>query len=105
MPAHRKDLSLKWLELFQICARKGSLQDTAAETGLSISTVSHHLKSLEDHLGIALFDHSRRPMVLTPKGHVFLRNIDDALLAIRKAQAEASSGNLTEARYSLTTIL
>ena len=99
MPAHRKDLSLKWLELFQICARKGSLQDTAAETGLSISTVSHHLKSLEDHLGIALFDHSRRPMVLTPKGHVFLRNIDDALLAIRKAQAEASSGNLTEARY------
>ncbi|MEJ5219575.1 LysR family transcriptional regulator [Cognatishimia sp. D5M38] len=99
MPAHRKDLSLKWLELFQICARKGSLQDTAAETGLSISTVSHHLKSLEDHLGIALFDHSRRPMVLTPKGHVFLRNIDDALLAIRKAQAEASSGNLIEARY------
>ena len=99
MPAHRKDLSLKWLELFQTCARKGSLQSAALETGLSISTVSHHLKSLEEHLGVALFDHSRRPMVLTPKGHVFLRNIDDALQTIRKAQAEASAGNLAEASF------
>ncbi|MDO6592132.1 LysR family transcriptional regulator [Loktanella sp. D2R18] len=98
-PPTSKDLSLKWLELFQTCARKGSLQATARETGLSISTVSHHLRSLEGHLGIDLFDHTRRPMVLTPKGHVFLRNIDDALLSIRKAKAEASSGNITEASY------
>lgn len=95
----RKDLSLKWLELFQTCARKGSLQATAEETGLSISTVSHHLKNLEDHLGVALFDHGRRPMVLTPKGQVFLRNIDGALHAIRKAKAEASAGTLTEASH------
>ena len=95
----RKDLSLKWLELFQICARKGSLQATAEETGLSDSTVSHHLRSLEDHLGVELFDHTRRPMVLTPKGHAFLRNIDDALHSIRKAKAEASAGDVTEASY------
>lgn len=95
----RNDLSLKWLELFQICARKGSLQATASETGLSISTVSHHIRRLEDHLGIELFDHSRRPMVLTPKGHAFLKNIDDALQSIRKAKAEASAGNITEASY------
>lgn len=95
----RKDLSLKWLELFQVCARKGSLQATAKETGLSISTVSHHLRSLEDHLGVELFNHARRPMALTPKGHVFLRNIDDALHSIRKAKAEASAGNVAEASY------
>ncbi len=101
MPSNfnRKGLSLKWLELFQICARKGSLQATAQETGLSISTVSYHLKSLEEHLGVDLLDHSRRPIVLTPKGRAFLRNIDDALLAIRKAKADASSGNVDEARY------
>ncbi len=93
----KKDMSLKWLELFQICARKGSLLAAAKETGLTISTVSHHLRSLEDHLGIELFNHARRPMVLTPKGSVFLRNIDDALLMIRKAKAEASSGSLAEA--------
>lgn len=94
-----KDLSLKWLELFQICARKGSLQAVSSETGLSVSTVSHHLRNLEDHLGVELFNHSRRPMVLTPKGRVFLRNIDDALHAIRKAKAEASAGNIAEASY------
>ncbi|MES0826981.1 LysR family transcriptional regulator [Ruegeria sp. SCP11] len=99
MPRHSaaKDLSLKWLELFQICARKGSLQAASKETGLTISTVSHHLRNLEDHLGVELFNHSRRPMVLTPKGQVFLRNIDDALFAIRKAKAEASAGSIAEA--------
>ncbi len=94
----RKDLTLKALELFQLSARKGSLQDVATETGLSISTVSHHLRNLEDHLGVELFNHSRRPMVLTPKGRVFLRNIDTALHAIRTAKAEVMSGNATETR-------
>ena len=94
-----KDLSLKWLEVFQICAQQGSLQGAARETGLTVSTVSHHLRSLEDHLGVALFDHTRRPMVLTPKGQVFLRNIDDALLMIRKAKAEASAGDIATASY------
>ncbi|MGR3711853.1 MAG: LysR family transcriptional regulator [Shimia sp.] len=94
-----KDLSLKWLELFQICARKGSLQAVASETGLSVSTVSHHLRNLEDHLGVALFNHARRPMVLTPKGQAFLRNIDTALYAIRQAKAEASAGAVAEASY------
>lgn len=98
-PSSRKSLSLRGLELFQICARKGSLQATAQETGLSVSTVSHHLRSLEDHLGVALFNHARKPMVLTPKGHVFLRNIDTALHTIRKAKAEASAGNIAEASY------
>lgn len=94
-----KDLSLKWLELFQICAQKGSLQAASTETGLTVSTISHHLRSLEKHLGVDLFNHSRRPMILTSKGRVFLRNIDDALHAIRKAKAEASTGNITESSY------
>ncbi len=97
--ATAKDLSLKSLELFQICAQNGSLQAAAHETGLTVSTVSHHLRNLEDHLGVELFNHTRRPMVLTPKGQAFLRNIDGALLSIRKAKAEASTGSLTEASY------
>lgn len=94
-----KDLSLKSLELFQTFARGGSLQAVAQEAGLTVSTVSHHLRALEEHLGVALFNHARRPMVLTPKGQAFLRNIEEPLLAIRKAKAEASAGNVTEASY------
>ena len=95
----QKDLSLKSLELFQLCANKGSLQAAARDSGLSLSTVSHHLRSLEDHLGVELFNHNRRPMVLTPRGQAFLRNIEDALLAIRKARAEASSGSIADASF------
>lgn len=98
-PSSNKELSLKWLELFQTYARSQSLQATAEETGLSVSTVSHHLRSLEDHLGVALFDHARRPMVLTPTGRNFLRNISQAMQAIRKATAEASAGNVADASY------
>ena len=96
-PINRKDLSLRGLELFCLAAEKGALQSVARETGLSVSTISHHLKSLEDSIGVELFNHSRRPMVLTPTGRAFLRNIEDALLTIRKAKAEASAGNITEA--------
>ncbi|MEM6942680.1 MAG: LysR family transcriptional regulator [Pseudomonadota bacterium] len=95
----KRDLSLKALELFQISARSPSLQHVSEETGLSVSTISHHLRSLEEHLGVELFNHTRRPMVLTPKGQAFLRNIDEALYAIRKAKAEASAGNIAEASY------
>ena len=96
---NQKDLSLKWLELFQICAEKGSVKATAAETGLSVSTISHHLKSLESHLGVSLFNHGRRPLMLTPNGQAFLRNIDDALRAIRRAKAEASAGQAGDASF------
>ncbi|MEO1640219.1 MAG: LysR family transcriptional regulator [Pseudomonadota bacterium] len=98
-PAVAKGLNLKWLEVFQACARSNSLREAAKETGLSTSTVSHHLQQLEAHLGVELFNHARRPMILTPKGQVFLRNIDVALHAIRKAKAEATIGELAGARY------
>lgn len=95
----RPELSLKGLDLFLICARKGALQAVAQEAGLSVSTVSHHLRQLEQHLGVALFDHDRRPLVLTPRGQVFLRRIEPAVMAIRKARAEAMSGSLAEASH------
>ena len=95
--SHRKDLSPKWLELFRFCTLKGSLKAASIETGLTVSTISHHLRNPEDHLDVDLFDHGRRPMVPTPRGRVFLRNTDDALRAIRRAQAEASAGNVAEA--------
>ena len=91
-------LSLKWLEIFELAARSGSVQAVAAEIGLSVSTVSHHLQSLENRLGVSLMDHNRRPMVLTPAGGVFLRYVEEALRLIRKAEIEAVSGNMAEAR-------
>jgi DNA-binding transcriptional LysR family regulator len=91
----RSQLSLKWLEVFQMVAQRGSVQDVAAETGLSISTVSHHLRSLEQQLNVSLIDHSKRPMVLTAAGEAFLRHVEQAIRHIRAAEQEIISGDLT----------
>lgn len=91
-------LSLKWLDVFQQVARTGSVQKAAQATGLSLSTVSHHLKALETELDCPLFDHSKRPMRLTPAGAVFLSKIDVGLAALHQAEAEARSGHLSGIR-------
>ena len=95
----RSDLSLKWLEVFRETAHLGSVQAVAHETGLSISTVSHHLRSLEDQLGVQLLDHKRRPMVLTPSGAAFLKHVDAALQLLGKARAEVTMGSLAAAQH------
>ncbi|MEO0370530.1 MAG: LysR family transcriptional regulator [Pseudomonadota bacterium] len=91
-------LSLKWLEAFLLTARTGAVQDAAEEAGLSVSTVSHHLRSLEDTLGVTLFDHSRRPMRLTSTGALFYSHVDRAVRILRKAEVEAQSGDLADTR-------
>ena len=93
-----KDLTLKGLEVFQAVAKSGSIQAVAEDSGLSISTVSHHLKTLENGLGVSLLDHGRRPMVLTPTGAVFLQHVEEALRIIRRGEIELTSGSLEGAR-------
>jgi len=94
----RTQLSLKGLEVFQKVAKSGSVQQVAADTGLSVSTVSHHLRSLESYLGVGLMDHARRPMVLTPAGAIFIRHVESGLGMIRRGESELTSGNLSEVR-------
>lgn len=91
-------LSLKWLEIFLLITRHGSLQAASAEAGLSISTVSHHLRSLEEELGVNLFDHKRRPIRLTAEGSIFQRNISEAMRLIHKAECEVTTANVAQTR-------
>lgn len=79
-------LSLKWLYAFQKVAETGSVQAAADALGLAASTVSHHLSSLENHLGSSLFDHKHRPLMLTPQGTIFLRDVDEALVILERAE-------------------
>ncbi|MEM6824064.1 MAG: LysR family transcriptional regulator, partial [Pseudomonadota bacterium] len=84
----RAKLSLRWLEVFRVVASSGSVQQAAQRLGLSISTASQHLGALEDAVGIALIDHSKRPMRLTPAGQVFLGRVDEALGALNRGVTE-----------------
>ena len=60
--------SIRGLEVLEVTARTGSLQATADEVELSISSVSHHLARTEAALGLVPIDRSWRPMVLTAAG-------------------------------------
>ncbi|WP_171103485.1 MULTISPECIES: LysR family transcriptional regulator [unclassified Ruegeria] len=89
----RKALSLRWLEIFSLISKLGSVQKVSEEAGLSVSTVSNHLRSLEDALEVELVDHSRRPMGLTPAGTVFARHVNEGLTALRRGEVEIRSGS------------
>lgn len=91
----RTPLSLKWLEVFQDLAGEGSLQNTAKALGLSVSTVSQHLSSLEKIVGTDLFDHQQRPLVLTPSGQILLSRVEEAISALRLGLAEVVTEDLS----------
>lgn len=66
------------LEIFVAIARHGSLRAAADALGLKPSTVSHQLKSLEDHLGVVLFVRTTRQVSLTEAGRALLRGAGPA---------------------------
>ncbi|KAA8607613.1 LysR substrate-binding domain-containing protein [Salipiger aestuarii] len=64
--------SVAELTAFVACARRGTTTMAADSLGLTQSAVSRSLASLEDRLGVALFNRVRQRLVLSPAGHVFL---------------------------------
>lgn len=81
-----KGLTLRGLEVFETLARTGSVAETAERLGLSAPAVSQQLRNLSLTLGVDLIDHSRRPMVLTAAGRLFLERAEAALQALRAGQ-------------------
>jgi DNA-binding transcriptional LysR family regulator len=90
-------MNIKQLEAFAAIARFGSFAVAADRLNLTQSTISVRIKELEQDLGVALFDRSRRQVQLTPKGRELLDYAERAIalqLEIRRriGTAEALSG-------------
>lgn len=80
--------SLRSLRVFCLTAELGSFKKTAAEIFLTPSAVSHQIKTLEEQLGIALFERKTREIHLTARGQrlfastwPLLQQIDAAVAA------------------------
>lgn len=73
------------LQAFAACARLGTTTRAAAELNLTQSAVSRSLGTLEERLGVALFDRVRKRLVLSPAGQVFLTQAEDILSRIDTA--------------------
>jgi DNA-binding transcriptional LysR family regulator len=79
------DLNLRSLDIFVQIAESGGMSLTARRMGLTQSAVSQVIASLEQSLGVQLFDRQVRPIALTPSGLVLLEKARGVLIAARAA--------------------
>jgi DNA-binding transcriptional LysR family regulator len=66
-------MNLKQLEVFVAIAESGSFSKGADQCCITQSTVSQHMASLEEELGLSLFDRTGRGAQLTEAGRLLLR--------------------------------
>ena len=68
--------SLKFLKTFQIAAKRESFKAAADELCLTASAVSHQIKTLEEQLGVVLFERGAHSLTLTDAGAEYLSHLD-----------------------------
>ncbi|NIA70069.1 transcriptional regulator GcvA [Pelagibius litoralis] len=78
---------LNALRLFEAAGRHLSFKQAAAELHRSPSAVSHAIRALEDHLGVALFRRGPRGLALSEAGAAYLPEVRDALDRLAAATA------------------
>lgn len=67
-------MNLRQIKVFVAIANEGSFSAGAEAVSLTQSTVSQHIASLEEEVGVPLFDRLGRGVVLTSGGVLFLRH-------------------------------
>lgn len=86
MRKQRRNLpSLDLLRGFEAAARNLSFTKAAAELFVTQSAVSRQVKTIEEHLGVALFLRRHRALLLTEAGHELYRATAQALRQLADA--------------------
>lgn len=80
-------VSLRGLRTFCVAARFESFRTAADELFLTASAISHQVKSLEDELGVKLFERGTRELTLTAIGQVLYDDISPLIDEIDKTLA------------------
>lgn len=87
---NRKLPPLNALRSFEAAARHLSFTKAAAELHVTQAAISHQVKTLEEHLGLALFRRLNRRLVLTEAGQVYLPVLREAFDSIATGTARLS---------------
>ncbi len=101
---------LSALRAFEAAARHGSFKQAAGELAVTPTAISHQIRALEGHVGLALFERRARKVVLTDPGaqlYPVLRDGFDAFAAAterltqrrRRAQVTVSATLAFTARW------
>lgn len=65
-------VDIKWLKTFVVAAGFENFRKASEELYLTQPAISKHIKRLEEHLQIDLFERSGKKVILTDAGHHFL---------------------------------
>lgn len=96
--------SLNAIRAFEAAARLLSFKEAADELRLTPSAVSRHIRSLEQALGVALFERGFRQVKLTAQAQIYARRLTDAFRIISDATEaiNAQSGNRRKRQKRVT---
>lgn len=85
----RSDITLERMRSFVRVAERGSLSAVARELGIGQSTVTRHLKELEDAVGVPLLSRTTRRVTLTDEGSRYYADCVQILRLVEQATDEA----------------
>ncbi|MGO8919620.1 MAG: LysR substrate-binding domain-containing protein [Stellaceae bacterium] len=91
MVSMRRTLPLLGLRDFEAAARGGSFAAAAMELGVTPGAVSQQVRSLEDRIGVRLFERRPQSLVLTEAAKALLPTLSSALDTIEAALTRLSS--------------
>lgn len=101
MTRRRRLPTLGTLRAFEAAARHGSFKAAAGELGVTPTSISHQVRSLEEQLGTALFERFNRRVVLTRPGTILAealtRALDDVDAAVNQVRGEGAEDRLVVA--------
>lgn len=86
-------MDLELLRTFLELNRVRHFSRTAEALHLTQAAVSSRLKSLEQQLGVRLFDRNKREMRLTPEGARLVRHAERQIAAWRMARQDVAAGS------------
>ena len=84
-----RPLDLDWLEDFLALAESGNFSRAAQARNIAQPAFSRHIKSLEEWVGVDLFDRTSHPVTLTAAGKRLQPDIADMLLRLEASRLAA----------------
>jgi DNA-binding transcriptional LysR family regulator len=85
----RSDVTFERMRTFVRVAERGSLSAVARELGLGQSTVTRHLRELEEAVGVPLLSRTTRRVTMTDEGSRYYANSVQILRLVEQAGDEA----------------
>lgn len=96
----RRPAPLNALRAFETAARTLSFQSAAAQLFVTPAAISHQVKRLEAHLGVALFHRGHRAVELTPEGEALAVSLAEAFAMMDLALDRATAPQTANLRVS-----